>query len=536
MFVLFVCFWLHPAISAAQQVLDRSYWERSAKEDLAASLQMTLNMNVAKNVIIFVGDGMGPNTVTAARIYRAGESSYLFWEKFPHVGAVKTYNNNKQVPDSASTATAMFTGVKTNQNMLGLDATVNEFDCDSSLREEFRLKSIGRLAQEAGKSTGIVTTTRITHATPAAMYAKSAHRDWECDNSIPASASKCKDIGRQLIEDLPGKDFNVIMGGGRQILKTNSTDLPEDPIVMKKSCVRTDGSNLIKEWADDKAARGLRYAVAENTKGLRDVDVEKTDYLLGIFANDHMAYEYKRDTSDAGMPSLKEMTITALNILKKNDNGFLLMVEGGLIDKAHHIGKARVSLVEVLGFNDAINATMKLLQENGIEGETLVVVTSDHSHTLTISGYPTRGNSILGLADVSKVDGMPYTTLGYANSGKENYHYAVLNGSVVREDPSKVDTKSFEYGAQAAVLQDENKHGGNDVFVYAKGPFAHLFHNMHEQNYITAVIKYAARLGEFQDIDKEPSSSSFLQPSSATVIMSLTIVISLLNLNKFNIS
>ncbi|CAH1406610.1 unnamed protein product [Nezara viridula] len=493
-------------------------------------------MNIAKNVIVFVGDGMGPNTITAARIYRAGESSYLFWERFPHVGAVKTYNNNKQVPDSASTATAIFTGVKNNHGMLGVDATVNENDCEASLREEARLKTIGQLAQEAGKSTGIVTTTRITHATPAAMYAHSAHRDWECDNSIPASAAKCKDIGRQLIEDLPGRNYNVIMGGGRQILKTNSTPFPEDPIVMKKSCVRTDGRDLIKEWAEDKAAKELKYAVANNTGTLRDVDIENTDYLLGIFANDHMLYEYKRDNSEAGMPSLAEMTTTALKILKKNDNGFLLMVEGGLIDKAHHNGKARISLVEVLAFNDAINATMTLLQENGIEGETLVIVTSDHAHTLTISGYPSRGNSILGLADVSKVDGVPYTTLGYANAGPSNYHYAVVNGSVVREDPSKVDTKSFDYGAQAAVLQDENKHGGNDVFVYAKGPFAHLFHRMHEQNYIAAVIKYAARLGEFQNLDKEPSSSSFLQPSTASVIISLAIAISVFNMNKFNIS
>ena len=78
------------------------------------------------------------------------------------------------------------------------------------------------------------------------------------------------------------------------------------------------------------------------------------------------------------------------------------------------------------------------------------------------------------MADTSKVDGIPYTTLGYANAGKNNYHYSVLNGKVVRENPSNVDTKSYEYGAQAAVLQDENKHGGNDVFVYAAGNRQHF--------------------------------------------------------------
>lgn len=154
----------------------------------------------------------------------------------------------------------------------------------------------------------------------------------------------------------------------------------------------------------------------------------------------------------------------------------------------------------MLSFNDAVNATMRLLKELGVEEETLVIVTSDHSHTLTISGYPERGNNILGedqyftlmmvlypykdgslinlifpnhvfagIAAKSKADGVPYTTLTYANSWKDNYHYSVNGTSVVRQDPSTVDTTSFEYGVQAAVFQDENTHGGSDVFVYATG-------------------------------------------------------------------
>ncbi|CAH1406265.1 unnamed protein product [Nezara viridula] len=365
---------------------DRAYWEKSAKADLEDGLKTRLNTDVAKNVIIFVGDGMGPNTITASRIYRGGETSYLSWERFPHFGALKTYAENKQVPDSASTATAMFTGVKVNYRMLGVDSSVKERDCEGSLMAEKRLTSIAKLAQQAGKATGIVTTTRVTHATPAAMYAHSAYRHWECDSNIPKN-SNCKDIARQLIEDAPGKNFNV---------------------------------------------------------------------------------------------------------------------EGGMIDLAHHRGKARKALHEVLAFNDAINATMKLLKDSGIVDETLVIVTSDHSHTLTISGYPNRGNNILGIASVSRLDGLPYTTLGYANSAKENYHYKVENNSVVREDPSKVDTTSFDYGVQAGVLQDENTHGGR--------PFAHLFHHMHEQNYVAEVVKYAAKLGEYNSFynttDKINSAST----------------------------
>lgn len=165
---------------------------------------------------------------------------------------------------------------------------------------------------------------------------------------------------------------------------------------------------------------------------------------------------------------------------------------------------------------------MKLLKSSGILDQTLVIVTSDHSHTLTISGYPNRGNDILGIASVSRLDGVPYTTLGYANSAKDNYHFKVENNSVVREDPSKVDTTSFDYGVQAGVLQDENTHGGSDVFIYASGPFAHLFHHMHEQNYVAEVVKYAAKLGEYNTFynltDKTNSASSTYSFSLMTTL------------------
>ncbi|XP_014273669.1 alkaline phosphatase [Halyomorpha halys] len=501
-FFLFILF----QSSLELRVLDNKYWKESALVDLYESLEVGYNTNVAKNVIIFIGDGMGPNTVTAARIYSEGETGYLAWEKFPHLGAIKTYAANKQVPDSANTATALYTGIKVNRGTLGVDPRVQRYDCEGSLLEDNHLKTVATHAQEAGKSTGVITTTRATHATPAAMYAHSADRDWECDSKIPAGYA-CKDIGRQLVEDLPGRKFNIIMGGGRQMLMANSPDLPNDP-VSNKTCVRADGRNLLAEWAEAKESEGASYAMPQNTRDLLNIDVSQTDYILGIFHNHYLPHEYVRDKSETGVPSLEEMTITAIKVLMKNKNGFVLMVEGGLIDVAHHAGKARVALEEVIAFNNAINSTMKLLRNAGIEEETLVIVTSDHSHTLTISGYPDIGNNILGIADKSKVDGMPYTTLGYANSVKENYHYTAVEGTVVREDPSTVDTTSWDYGFQAAVLTDENTHGGNDVFIYASGPFAHLFHRIHEQNYVATVMRYASRIGEFAALPPQSTSSS----------------------------
>ncbi|XP_014273686.1 alkaline phosphatase [Halyomorpha halys] len=480
----------------AFQDLDESYWKKVSAEDLRESLGIKQNKRVAKNVILFIGDGMGPNTVTAARIYKEREQGYLSWERFDHVGALKTYSHDKQVPDSGCSGTAMFAGVKTNIGTLGVHSTVKKADCDSSAAKENHVVTIAKLAQDAGKATGIVTTARITHATPAAMYAHSSHRDWECDTKMPYTAEKCKDIARQLIEDEPGKNFNVLMGGGRQQLVTDPPSSTNDPIAEgSQTCKRLDGLNLIAEWTRRMENKGARFALPKNRKELLDLDTSKTDYVLGIFCNDHFPYFHKVNHSDTSVPTLEEMTTKAIKVLNNNVNGFFLMVESGLIDQGHHIGKARIAFSETVQLSIAVNSTMRLLEAAGIKDETLVIVTSDHSHTLTISGYPDRGNDILGFAGNSEVDKKPYTTLSYAVAGKSNFKMKVENGTLVRQDLSKVDTTAYEFGAQSAVLHNANGHGGSDVFVYATGPNAYLFHRMHEQTYIAEVIKYALRIG-----------------------------------------
>ncbi|GBP74391.1 Alkaline phosphatase, tissue-nonspecific isozyme [Eumeta japonica] len=179
-----------------------------AQTELEDALRVKWNLNVAKNVIVFIGDGMDPNTVTATRIYKSGESSKLSFERFPHMGLLKTYSANKMVPDSGSTATALFCGVKVNHETVGVDTTVRKGDCVATLNRNARLDSLVVHAQDAGKSTGLVTTMRVTHATPAPLYAHSANRRWECEANMPKS-SPCKDIARQLVEDEPGKNINV---------------------------------------------------------------------------------------------------------------------------------------------------------------------------------------------------------------------------------------------------------------------------------------------------------------------------------------
>ncbi|KAK6639829.1 hypothetical protein RUM43_008104 [Polyplax serrata] len=491
----------------------QQYWQKIGEEELINALQLRRNEKTAKNVILFIGDGMGPNTVTATRIYKGGESSHLEFEKFPNVGLLKTYSVDRTVPDSACTATALFTGVKTNYEVSGVDGGVPLKNCQASLNKERRLSSIMAWAQEAGKDTGFVTTTRVTHATPSALYSHSADRKWECDAVMPQSAAQCKDIARQMVEDLPGRDLKVIMGGGRQCLTWNITNKTSDPIDTW-ACRRNDGRDLIKLWETDKIDRKVNYKIVSTTQDLLKLDYNKTEFLLGVFANSHIAYEDERDKSPGGMPSLKEMTVAAIKLLQKNTNGFVLMVEGGLIDYAHHRGLARRALEETVMFDETIAEAVKLTRRNyyddnysNDDGDTLIVVTSDHAHNLNINGNTQSRDDILGMSEQqksiamnSKIDGVPYTTLTYATGGPRNYQYETTpGGNIQRKDPTNSNTTSYTYNQQAGIVNDEATHGGVDVPVFATGPMSHLFHGLHEQSYVAHVVAYAAKMGRYKN-------------------------------------
>lgn len=277
---------------------------------------------------------------------------------------LKTYCFDKQVPDSTATATAMFGGVKANYHTSGVDSNVRESDCAASLNPNHHVSSIIQWAQEVGMSTGFVTTTRVVHATPAALYSHTPDRHWECESKMPAEAIQagCKDIARQLIEDLPGRNINVIMGGGRQCLVSNVTDTPSDPIDMW-SCVAKDGRNLIHKWAEDKRERRLPFAVVQNNGELAKIaDDNMAEYVLGIFANGHLMYDHERNNGPQGMPSLREMTDRAIQILDRNPKGYVLVVEGGMIDQAHHRGWARRALSETAAMDEAVSSAMELIK------------------------------------------------------------------------------------------------------------------------------------------------------------------------------
>uniref|UniRef100_A0A8C4PEM2 Alkaline phosphatase n=1 Tax=Dromaius novaehollandiae TaxID=8790 RepID=A0A8C4PEM2_DRONO len=321
--------------------------------------------------------------------------------------APSTYNTNAQVPDSAGTATAYLCGVKANEGTDG------------------------------GKSVGIVTTTRVTHATPSAAYAHSANRDWYSDGEMPPDALEggCKDIARQLVENIP--DIEVILGGGRKYMFPKNASDVEYPGEERHRGTRLDRRDLVQAWRDSKPP-GAGHQRGDATGVM----------MMGVMMMGGLA--------------------------------------GGRIDHGHHEGKAKQALHEAVELDRAVGLAARLTSPR----DTLTVVTADHSHVFTFGGYTPRGNPIFGLAPMqSDVDRKPFTAILYGNGPG----YKMVAGE--RENVSTVDFAHANYQAQAAVPLRQETHGGEDVAVFAKGPMAHLLHGVREQNYIPHAMAYAACIG-----------------------------------------
>uniref|UniRef100_K1QS35 alkaline phosphatase n=1 Tax=Magallana gigas TaxID=29159 RepID=K1QS35_MAGGI len=439
-----------------REVKAQSPWGDIAQTELDEALRVTANTNVAKNVIVFLGDGMSISTVTASRILQGrlkaelGEGNYLAFEKFPNSGLIKTYCNDQTTPDSASTATAILCGVKTNARTLGVKDSAVLGNCTSQAGNE--VDSILDWFHADGRSTGIVTTARITHATPGAGYAHSADRVWEGDSEMEGVTGGCKDIAYQLVKE--NQHIQVLFGGGRYYFLPNTTNDPKhgDKNVKKQ---RRDGLDLTK---------------------------------VCLFNDGHLSFELDKDSDSTEEPSLAEMTEKAIRILRKNPKGFFLLVEGARIDSAHTDNNAKRALYETLAFETAIRGALELVDTSN----TLVSVTADHSHSLLISGYASRHNSLFGYVDKVRAkyrpkDGVLWTTLLYGTG--PGYDWGL------RTNKTKQELESKDYIQAAASPRSSGTHDGQDVAVYARGPMSHLLTGVHEQHYINYVMTYAACVG-----------------------------------------
>lgn len=432
------------------------------------------------NAILFIGDGMGVSTVTAARILEGqqlggpGEEHYLSFERFDNVALVKTYNTDAQVADSAGTMSAIVTGVKTRIGVLSVGPELARGDCAGTAAAA--LPTLAEEAEAAGMQTGIVTTTTVTHATPAALYAHVSNRSWESDAELPeAHDGTCIDIARQFVEFPFGDGIDVVLGGGRRAFLPDGVADPEYP---SRRGSRKDGRHLVDEWLAGRPGRQYVW----NDAQLRAANPD--GQLLGLFASSNMAWESDREGDAAGEPSLAAMTRVAIERLSGGSRGYFLVVEGGRIDHAHHAGNAYRALTDTIAFAAAVRAAV----ETTDPASTLILVTADHSHTLTISGYSDRGNPILGHAaaggtPLTDARQRPYTTLSYANG--PGFRSVELED----EDPLAPD-----YNQPATWPLASETHAGEDVAAYATGPEAERLRGVMDQQELHGVLRAALRL------------------------------------------
>ncbi|XP_037956287.1 membrane-bound alkaline phosphatase [Teleopsis dalmanni] len=484
---------ISPDYKPYKEELSSEYWNKKAENILKDKLKLTSkeSKRKAKNVILFLGDGMSIHTVTATRNFLGDSSQQVYFETFPYIGLSKTYSIDKRVPDSASTATAYLTGVKGNYGTIGVTAQVQRRNCFQANDTSTHTESIAKWAQDAEKWTGLVTTARVTHASPAGLYAHTANRDWENDAAVRANGCNNEvntDIARQLLEWPVGRKMRVILGGGRRNF-LNETKFDESGEPGR----RTDGRDLALEWLENKRRRKYNAHYVWSKSNLTDASKNsKTDYLLGLFSSSHCPYhgDLKRNNLEERIPSLTEMTEVAIKLLRRNKKGFFLFVEGAKIDMAHHDTRAQKSLEDTAEFARAVQLARNMTSIS----DTLIVVTSDHSHTMTINGFPYRKQNIFGLAPNNAADGLPYTILSYANGPGYSKTYSSKTG---RRNLRYADFTDPKYKYMATVPLSSETHGGDDVGVFASGPYEHYFTGNYEQTQIPALMAHAANIGPF---------------------------------------
>jgi alkaline phosphatase len=294
----------------------------------------------ARSVIFFIGDGMGPQIVSIVKLYAERSLGRdLNMVQLANTGAtgyMTTHAEDRMVTDSAASGTAMATGHKTNNGVVGMTP-------DGEVVANLFEMAVGR-----GKAVGVVTTTSVTDATPAAFLAHAQSRQMHYD------------IAEQIVEG----DASVVLGGGWWFF------LPPE------QGKRPDGVDLTER------ARSLGFDVVWDRD---EMSASAGERLLGLFGGEVLPYERVRNTDK--IPSLAEMTAKALDILDDDPDGFLLVVEGGRIDHAEHENSIPDAVVDFLAFDDAIAEGMSYQEQ---DSTLTIVVSADHDcggPAITAAGY-----------------------------------------------------------------------------------------------------------------------------------------------------
>lgn len=409
---------------------------------------------VVRGVILFIGDGMGIATVTAARIHRGflegrvpPSSGRLTVDEAPRSALVHTWAQDCMVTDSAAGATAMATGHKAVNRALSAVAIAGA-GIDS-------LVTLLEIAEARGLSTGLVTTTTVTHATPAAFYAHTLDRDEELAIALALVPGK----GNPRLRD----GIEVVLGGGKDFW------IPQ----VVPGGRRTDGRNLVSEM------EGAAYRVVEDRESLERSVREEAGRVLGLFSHSHMAFEADREAQAPSEPTLAEMTKAAVQILGRNQRGFFLMVEGGRIDHALHGNHGYRAVADMLEFDAAVAEARTLLGD-----QALLLITADHDHGMVITGEPAADADVFSPAGTD-LNGKPFTAILFANGP---------SAALGIPDSLPPDLlRSPEFRERAGVPLESEEHGAMDVPLYAFGPerYLDMLHGSIENTEIFEILRAA---------------------------------------------
>ena len=465
----------------------------------------------ATNIIYLVGDGMGVTHITAARQRFSGAAGRLNMERSDVVGKVSTYAVEEGtarpalVTDSASSATAWSSGVKTYNAALGVDAFGG------------RVATLMEQAKAAGLRTGDVSTAEITDATPAGMVSHVLLRGCQgpvyteatCLGGRPAPSDKTliTPVAEQIARN---GTADVVLGGGLARFE------PDDA-----KALRDQGYTVLGSYGDPTLAAGQQTAATQRVATRTDLQAASGDKVIGLFNRGNMTVETTKATSSTAVrdePSLAEMTTKAISLLdRKGSKGFLLQVEGALIDKRSHANDATQTLGEMKAFDDAVKVAMDFAEQ---DGHTLVITTADHE---------CAGFNIVERGSLTNAEARNFPGTGNVDGGNPaNNSVPVRSGSQQR-DPARSTGPNNAPGSAAgnfapayfrtaddpadvpdgdprgslALTYLSGNHTGADVNVFATGPQSSRFAGSQDNTDL-----YRAMFASLKGLGKPSSAAS----------------------------
>ena len=442
-----------------------------------------------QNVIVFVGNGLGPATTTAARLMRYREEGMLAMDGMPSVARMRTYASDAQTSDSSAATSMLLTGVKTRNDVVAMNGDTRSIGyapgrdpirnvvaadnrCPASNNGQ-PATSLLELAIAKQRSTGIVTTGRLTSGPAAASYAHVCHREAEYE------------IARQAVPN--GAGYNAQLGRGVDVMMGGASAYWR-PYEAKRTSGRPDMRELVGEMQ----AQG--YTFVSDLATLNAAPFAAGSRLLALFdQNDPsgtmqgaMSYDLDRDPKRE--PSLAEMTSKALDVLARNPKGYLLIVEAGRVVQASQAGNARRALVDTIAFDDAVRIAL----DKADLSHTLIVVVGDHDTTLTLIGGGRRGSDVLGL-HLDPVTGKPDV-----DANGSTYTSLVFGTGPNRPDQRRtLDTPTVvqkDYLQESAIRLSQGSNGGGDVLLRAAGAGSSVFRGTIDNTTVFTLIRKVADL------------------------------------------